>query len=53
MCFVNARRPAFAESNPTFGPTEVVSALAKVWNNMTPEQKKQYDKISEEDAKRF
>ena len=40
MAFINARRPNFTENNPTLSMCEVVSALAKVWNNMTPDQKK-------------
>jgi hypothetical protein len=53
MCFINARRPGFVESNPNLSMCEAVSALAKVWNSLTPDQKVQYDKIAAVDQKRF
>ena len=53
LCFINARRPGFIETNPNLSMCETVSALAKVWNSMTADQKKQYDKVAAEDQKRF
>lgn len=40
MAFINARRPGFMEENPNLSMCEGVSALAKVWNAMSDDQKK-------------
>lgn len=47
------RRPLLAKEQPSLNNKEIISTMSKEWNALSEEKKKPYNKMAEDDKKRY